>query len=110
MDIHFIRDKVQAKEIDLRHVPTTDQIADIFTKPLSNQFFTKLRNKLGVSSLSSLELRGSVNVAVVDQTESASPIQSEKSKAQAEGSEAASETCPAHHPKTSWKDVLLSNG
>jgi hypothetical protein len=29
---HFIRKKVLAKEIDLIHVSTKDQIADIFTK------------------------------------------------------------------------------
>lgn len=65
LDIHFVRDKVQAKLIELRHVPSVDQIADILTKPLGNQFFSKLRNKLGVISLSSLELRGSVKHALL---------------------------------------------
>ena len=65
LDIHFFRDKVQAKLIELRHVPSVDQIADILTKPLGNQFFSKLRNKLGVISLSSLELRGSVKHALL---------------------------------------------
>jgi hypothetical protein len=32
---HFIREKVLAKEIDLIHVNTKDQVADIFTKALS---------------------------------------------------------------------------
>jgi hypothetical protein len=31
---HFIREKVLAKEIDLIHVSTEDQVADIFTKAL----------------------------------------------------------------------------
>ena len=60
IDLHFVRDKVIRKELDVRHVPSVDQIADIFTKPLSLQFFAKLRNKLGVCSLTSLELRGGV--------------------------------------------------
>ena len=61
LDIHFVRDKVVAKEVELRHVPSFDQVADILTKPLSQQFFTRLRNKLGVYSLASFELRGGVN-------------------------------------------------
>jgi len=31
---HFIREKILAKEIDLIHVSTEDQVADIFTKAL----------------------------------------------------------------------------
>lgn len=63
LDIHFIRDKVAAGAVDLRHVPSIDQIADIFTKPLSLQFFSRLRNRLGVCSTSAIELRGSVSSA-----------------------------------------------
>lgn len=55
LDIHFVRDKVLAKEIELRHVPTSGSIADIFTKPLSRQSFVKLRAKLGVPSLAFLD-------------------------------------------------------
>lgn len=66
IDVHFVRDKVRRKELDIRHVPSADQIADIFTKPLSLQFFSKLRNKLGVCSLSSLELRGDVKMSNTD--------------------------------------------
>lgn len=66
LDIHFVRDKVAAKEIELRHVPSLDQVADILTKPLSLQFFARLRNKLGVCSLASLELRGSVNLCSIN--------------------------------------------
>ena len=39
LDMHFVRDKVLNQEIELRHVPTADQIADIFIKPLSHQPF-----------------------------------------------------------------------
>lgn len=69
LDIHFVRDKVAAKEIEHRHVPSLDQVADILTKPPSLQFFARLRNKLGVlgvCSLASLELRGSVNLCSIN--------------------------------------------
>ena len=61
LDIHFVRDKVLEKLIDIRHVPSLDQTADIFTKPLSYQFFSRLRNKLSICSKSALELRGDVS-------------------------------------------------
>ncbi|XP_042041318.1 uncharacterized mitochondrial protein AtMg00810-like [Salvia splendens] len=60
LDMHFVRDKVLNNELELRHVPTKDQIADIFTKPLSHQSFVKLRERLGLVSLASLGLRGRV--------------------------------------------------
>ncbi len=38
---HFIREKVLAKEIDLIHVNTEDQVADIFTKDLGTDKLKK---------------------------------------------------------------------
>ena len=32
VDVHFVKDKVSNKEIEIRHVPTTDQVVDILTK------------------------------------------------------------------------------
>lgn len=61
LDVHFVREKVLAKELELRHVPTSDQIADILTKPLSHQSLVRLREKLGVVEQSKLGLRGRVN-------------------------------------------------
>ncbi|KAL5543508.1 hypothetical protein UlMin_007292, partial [Ulmus minor] len=46
LDLYFVREKVMAKELDVHHVPTIDQVADIFTKPLSAQFFQRLKHKL----------------------------------------------------------------
>ena len=39
---HFIRDHVAQGDIEIAHVPTKDQLADIFTKPLDDArfFFT----------------------------------------------------------------------
>jgi hypothetical protein len=38
---HFIRKKVLAKEIDLIHVSTEDQVVDIFTKALGTNKLKK---------------------------------------------------------------------
>jgi hypothetical protein len=39
---HFLRDNVEKRKIALIHVPTHDQLADIFTKPLDQATFTRL--------------------------------------------------------------------
>jgi hypothetical protein len=56
---HFIREKVLAKEIDLIHVNTEDQVADIFTKALGTYKLKKFRKMFGVLEVD-LSLRGSV--------------------------------------------------
>jgi hypothetical protein len=45
---HFIRDKVLAKEIDLIHISTEDQIVDIFIKALGTNKLKKFRKMFGV--------------------------------------------------------------
>jgi hypothetical protein len=56
---HFIREKVLAKEIDLIHVSTEYQVADIFTKALGTNKLKKFRKMLRVLEVD-LSLRGSV--------------------------------------------------
>jgi hypothetical protein len=56
---HFIKEKVVAKEIDLIHVSTEDQVADIFTKALGTDKLKKFRQMFGVLEVD-LNLRGSV--------------------------------------------------
>ncbi|KAK6117407.1 hypothetical protein DH2020_048863 [Rehmannia glutinosa] len=46
IDVHFIRDKVLNKELDVRFVPIDKQVANIFTKPLSASQFQILRDTL----------------------------------------------------------------
>jgi hypothetical protein len=46
---HFLRDNVEKGTIVLSHVPTQDQLADIFTKPLDQATFVRLLGELGVS-------------------------------------------------------------
>ncbi|CAL9002439.1 unnamed protein product [Prunus brigantina] len=57
---HFIREAIQAKEVELIYCKTEDQIADILTKALSKDRFVHLRGLLGVKSAKGLE--GSVDV------------------------------------------------
>jgi hypothetical protein len=56
---HFIKEKVLAKEIDLIHVNTKDQVVDIFTKTLGTNKQKKFRKMLGVLEVD-LSLRGNV--------------------------------------------------
>jgi hypothetical protein len=56
---HFIREKVLAKEIDLIHVSTQDQVADIFIEALGTDKLKKFRKMLHVLEVD-LSLRGNV--------------------------------------------------
>jgi histone deacetylase 1/2 len=48
LDIHFVREKVLAKQLHVLHVPATDQLADPLTKPLSPTNYANIRLKLKV--------------------------------------------------------------
>jgi hypothetical protein len=54
---HFIRDHINTKEINLKHVPTGEITADILTKSLPRPAFKLLRSKLGLISLTNIEPR-----------------------------------------------------
>src|SRR6185295_576969 len=45
---HFLRDNHERGHIDLIHVPSERQTADILTKPLEQDTFARLRGELGV--------------------------------------------------------------
>jgi hypothetical protein len=45
---HFLRDHQQRGDIEIAYVNTKNQLADIFTKPLDEKTFSKLRNKLNI--------------------------------------------------------------
>ena len=60
MDLYFVREKVARKLLQVKHVPTLDQIADILTKPISSSQFFNLRDKLTVVNLSTMSLKGTV--------------------------------------------------
>ncbi|KAK6148007.1 hypothetical protein DH2020_018919 [Rehmannia glutinosa] len=45
---HFLRDCVSKRKIEISFVPSQDQLADIFTKPLSSETFASIRARLGI--------------------------------------------------------------
>lgn len=45
---HFVREKVQSKEINIEYCSTCDNDADIFTKPLGRIKFELFREVLGI--------------------------------------------------------------
>ena len=45
---HFLRDHQQKGDIEISYINTKDQLADIFTKPLDEQSFTRLRHELNI--------------------------------------------------------------
>jgi hypothetical protein len=45
---HFLKDHQQKGDIEIAYINTKDQLADIFTKPLDEQSFTKLKNELNI--------------------------------------------------------------
>jgi hypothetical protein len=45
---HFLRDHRQLGDIDIYHISTENQLADIFTKPLDEKTFCRLRSELNV--------------------------------------------------------------
>jgi uncharacterized 2Fe-2S/4Fe-4S cluster protein (DUF4445 family) len=59
MHYHFIREKNLAREINLIHVSTKDQVANIFTKALSTNKLKKFRKMSDVLEVN-LNLRGNV--------------------------------------------------
>ncbi|CAL2257595.1 unnamed protein product [Prunus armeniaca] len=53
IDCHIIREKLLAGLITPSYVPSHAQIADIFTKPLGKNDYTRLSNKLGLHDIHS---------------------------------------------------------
>jgi hypothetical protein len=45
---HFLRERFHSGELKLKYIPTKDNIADIFTKPLEGPQFLRLRGFLGL--------------------------------------------------------------
>jgi hypothetical protein len=45
---HFLRDHMPKGDIEVYHISTRNQLADIFTKPLDEKKFCTLRSELNV--------------------------------------------------------------
>jgi histone deacetylase 1/2 len=51
VDYHFFRERVANKLLNIRFIPTGDQVADGFTKPLSNRQLEAFRRNLNLDKL-----------------------------------------------------------
>jgi hypothetical protein len=54
---HYIKDMVQRKAVHMQYLPTHEQIADIFTKPLDKTKFEYFHERLGLVENASLAER-----------------------------------------------------
>jgi hypothetical protein len=52
---------VQRKVVHMQYLPTHEQTADVFTKPLARKKFEYFRERLGLVENASLAIRGSVD-------------------------------------------------
>jgi hypothetical protein len=52
---HFMRDHQQKRDIEVFYISTENQLADIFTKPLDEKTFCRLRSELNVLDSRSLD-------------------------------------------------------
>jgi hypothetical protein len=50
IDLHFVRECVVVGDVRVLHVPTTSQLADIFTKGLPSSVFLEFRFNLNICS------------------------------------------------------------
>jgi hypothetical protein len=51
VDIHFIRDRVAHKLLEVRFISTNDQITDGFTKAISQGWLLKFQRNLNLTEL-----------------------------------------------------------
>ncbi|XP_073360436.1 uncharacterized protein [Aegilops tauschii subsp. strangulata] len=58
VDFHFVRERVARKLLDIRFIPTGDQLADGFTKPLTTGRLNELKNNLNLGKVYSVQIEG----------------------------------------------------
>ena len=59
VDVHFVREKIENDEMEIRYVPIAEQVADVFTKRLPRDRFELLCKKLGLTAIPDLEVKTS---------------------------------------------------
>jgi histone deacetylase 1/2 len=55
IDFHFVRERVARKQLEVRFVPTEDQVADGFTKALPHRKFEEFKNNLNLIEKTSID-------------------------------------------------------
>lgn len=61
IDVHYVRDQVLSKQLRVGYVPSSEQVADCLSKPLTYSCFWFLRDKLGVTD-APIRLRGAIKI------------------------------------------------
>ena len=51
VDYHFVRERVARKQLEIKFVPSRDQVADGFTKPLSTRQLENFKHNLNLNKL-----------------------------------------------------------
>lgn len=51
LDLYFVREKLMQQEIEVKHVPAQDQLADVLTRAVPSSMFNSFRYKLRVENL-----------------------------------------------------------
>ena len=80
---HYVRERVALGLLVVRHIPSHEQIVDIFTKSLPLGIFTSLRFKLGVVVPPTPSLRGDISKmrsTAPDSTETEESVEAEKTE------------------------------
>ena len=66
IDVHFVREKVECGEVEIKYIPTSDQVANILTKGLPRDRFEFLCKRLGLTmSPVCVELKTTKDVAAL---------------------------------------------
>ena len=55
IDFHFVRERVARKQLQVRLIPSKDQVADGFTKALPVQKFEEFKRNLNLQDKDSLD-------------------------------------------------------
>ncbi|KAF5795014.1 hypothetical protein HanXRQr2_Chr08g0334801 [Helianthus annuus] len=59
LDYRLVREQITAGHLRVLHISSSDQLADMLTKPLPRALFLRKRSKIGISSGASI-LRGRI--------------------------------------------------
>ncbi|KAL1194203.1 Retrovirus-related Pol polyprotein from transposon RE2 [Cardamine amara subsp. amara] len=76
LDHHYVRERVALGTLEVNHIPSQLQVADIFTKSLPTKAFQSLQYKLGVGLPPTPSLRGAIRESQTN-IDSASPVKSQ---------------------------------